>query len=308
MGCLFCAIIASIWMFVMVWQVSIDMEPHASEYWRCIYSLLWTCIYLLVSYIPGYGIGFLLSGRTKVRTVIAVILLAMLICFLAALCFFGELEWPLNLALLSIFGLLISCYSGSFTTNQMSLKYEMRFHHSGGRLYVNAYRSADLRQMMVSCPLVCGKPAQYFRHFENFGKYGTLERIMIKHDKMKADEMTRYALAVKAEHGVFCCINHVQLEPGKSFDDFNGLTIREEGDGIAITDGCSTYILKSLAEAAEAGKRVIMGPGVAPAGDASCGFEVFYFMDDESGQSLTPFKLWSSNQSSTQDACDCSEL
>ena len=79
-----CTAIAMASLACYIWHASVEMEPGASDYFRCYYTLFWTIICTGMLYLPGVGIGFFISRRTWWRIVLAICLGALL-----ALCVVG---------------------------------------------------------------------------------------------------------------------------------------------------------------------------------------------------------------------------
>ena len=103
-------ILASVLTFVIIWLLSIDMEPVASTHWRFAYSLLWTLLSLTL-YLPGYAIAFCMTKCTKWRVSVAAVIMAILIIQFTINGFYIEYIYPLALGV--VFGGISGCIYNS---------------------------------------------------------------------------------------------------------------------------------------------------------------------------------------------------
>lgn len=142
-------------------------------------------------------------------------------------------------------------------------EYQMVFHHPNGQVQIQSALSSDLEGSILWKQLKIKEKAEGFVAFENFGKEGE-----VKETKITGNSQTDY---------IHIWENHVYMEMGKEYEDFNGITLKAESDGIHIYNRMYQYVLNSMPRLdAEKDEQYLVPPCIAIQKDDKKRFEVFY--------------------------------
>ena len=153
--------------------------------------------------------------------------------------------------------------SGAKHHGKEAWEYQMVFHHPNGQVQVQSVLSSDLEGSTLWTQLKIKKKAEEFVAFENFGKEGE-----VKEARITGNSLTDY---------IHIWENHVHMEMGKEYEDFNGIKLKAEPDGIHIYNRDYQYVLNSMPRLdAEKDEQYLVPPSIAIQKDDKKKFEVFY--------------------------------
>ena len=139
----------------------------------------------------------------------------------------------------------------------------MVFHHPNGKVQIQSVLSSDLEGSILWKQLKVKEKAEEFVAFENFGKEGE-----VKEARITGNTQTDY---------IHIWENHVQMEMGKEYEDFNGVKLKAESDGIHIYNQEYQYVLDGMPRLnAEIDENFLVPPSIALQEDNKKKFEVFY--------------------------------
>ena len=167
------------------------------------------------------------------------------------------------------FVLLATCVCNSMVVcgakhhGKEAWEYQMVFHHPDGQVQIQSVLSSNLEGSILWKELKVKEKAEAFVAFENFGKEGE-----VKETRITGNTQTDY---------IHIWENHVHMEMGKEYEDFNGIKLKAESDGIHVYNKEYQYVLNSMPRLdAEIDEKYLVPPSIAIQEDDKKRFEVFY--------------------------------
>ena len=156
-------------------------------------------------------------------------------------------------------------------------EYRMVFHHPNEQVRIQSVLSSSLEGSTLWKQLKIKEKAEEFVAFENFGKEGEAKEVQIIGNTQSGH--------------IHLWENHVYMEMGKEYEDFNGIKLKAESDGIHVYNRKYQYVLNSMPRLdtdPEKDERFFVPPSIAIQEDDKEKFEVFYRTIDN--QSLAFWK------------------